>query len=136
MDGQAFKRVERELSDRAWRYRVKYNMRDCGEALGNVVSLMQTALCEQNPAQAEALRATIDACTMFDLVAMASRGVAVHGRFTPKDILCAALQKDPEAYARGKSPMQDLVISGNWGRAVLRAGPYNTTRVSTTSTKS
>jgi hypothetical protein len=56
---------------------------------------------------------------------MAACGVGAAGRFTPKDILCAALQKDREAYLRGKAPMQDWVSSGNWGRAVLRAGPYN-----------
>ena len=125
VDGQAFKRAERELSERAWRYRLKYNMRDVGKALGDAVSFMQTALCEQNPAQAKALRHAIDACTTFDLIVMASCGVAAYGRFTPKDILCAALQKDPEAYVRGKAPMQDWVISGNWGRVVLKAGPYN-----------
>jgi hypothetical protein len=121
MDGQAFKAAESELSDAAWRYRPLY----LGKVLDGVVSTMQTSLCEQNPARADALRRAIEARTRFDVIVAAACGVTAEGRFTPKDILCAALQKDREGYRRGKAPMQDWVRSRNWGGAVLREGPYN-----------
>ena len=47
------------------------------------------------------------------------------GTIHAQGFFCAALREDPEGYRRGKAPLQDWVRSGNWGKAVLRAGPYN-----------
>jgi hypothetical protein len=125
MDGQAFKTAESEQSESARRLGERSNEPELGEALGEVVSMMLASLFEQNPAQAEALRRAIEARRMFGVITLAACGVIARGRFTPKDILCAALHRDREGYRLGKAPMQDWVRSGNWGDAVLRAGPYN-----------
>jgi hypothetical protein len=132
MDGQAFKTAESEQSESARRLGERSNEPELGEALGEVVSMMLASLFEQNPAQAEALRRAIEARRMFGVITLAACGVIARGRFTPKDILCAALHRDREGYRLGKAPMRtgsDLAIGAMpcCGRARITTTPASTT---------
>ena len=146
MDGDTFKQVESELSQKS---RVAHGSedaaeRDLGDALDEVNAALRGALERTNPGKGAELRTLNRAWAMFSRIRRAAGNrVKSFGVFTPSDLLTASKLGDRTAgrgvFARGDALMQDFATnaekvigssypdSGTAGRLLLAGGALSLT---------
>jgi hypothetical protein len=120
MDGEAFKRVESDLSAQARRFTRADDpdQHAVGEGLEEVVSLLRQAHMAQNPAKAAELQAANHAYKLYVVAERAAGNRALsNGVMTPGDFLGALKAMDSSVrknyFSRGRLEMQDLAQAGN-----------------------
>ena len=105
MDGETFKTVESELSQKVSRA-FKANNDELAAAYEDVRELFRDSLLKQNPAQAPQLQKINQGYTMYYRMSRAASGKGADGKFTPMDLAGTIKRQagDTDAFARGKAP--------------------------------
>ena len=104
MDGRTFKRVQSELSQRAYSW-LGTNDNELGRATYMALNWLNEAIERANPASAAQLSRTNEAFRMFARMREAASRPTAEGKFTPTDLLKTISQQSDAAW-RGDQPLQ------------------------------